>query len=844
MAQEEQTRTFQTKLKNHFYKRFQIEYHTFYQALEGISSEDEQHTYTTLLLRRLMVLYFLQSQGLLARDPSYLSNQLRSLQKEQGRNYFYRSYLLPLFQHVGSSPGTHPEESISPSFARATIPATALPLFQIHPIELHTPHIQIADDAFLRLFAFFDTYQWNIQEQKATQNELSPEILGNIFEQQINQRQTGSYYTKNDVTLYIARSTILPYLLHIMKTHFPQEFAPSSALWQLLQKLPERYIQASLRSEHALPKETLQEYTVRRARYQQLHAQLKAGQIHHIGDLVTYNLTIPLLMQDWLASCNRTDLLLNFYRALKHTRILDPTCGSGAFLYAATHTLEPLYVGCFERMEALVHKKSTHKNRDADEEYLERCSDILKKVQEYPTRRLFILTTIINHNLYGVDIMEEAIDLCKLRLFLTLASCCERIEDMPLFSTLHWNIVAGDALAGSIQNQGVPANKSVNQDNTCYLADTSLDAVHRFSPLIAQKRFDIILGNPPYIEYSKIRQQHITTEHKSLNYGNLYAAIFARSLELCHPGSYLGIVVPLSVCSSERFGQLRHTMIERLEHIWLANFEIFPSRLFDGAFQRLSIVIGHYGIEGQPEENKGVYTTKIQRWYAIERPHLIDLIGYVRSRQIVKPTMFPKLASPLQETILHKLVAKAAGNTIASALSPHKTDFFVYYQEATNYWMKATCRIPFYKKNGRVMEPAHGRFLYFREPRMAHVVMALMNSSLFYLWFATYSDGFHLSHTLVKDFPLWPGLCGQPALEALSLQLEAHIQKHAKMSTRNTKVHTIELEEFRMHASKGLLDEIDRQLGRLYGLSEEEVEFVLGYDIKYRMGKDNGEYGY
>ncbi|MBV9614226.1 MAG: hypothetical protein JO031_02080, partial [Ktedonobacteraceae bacterium] len=196
------------------------------------------------------------------------------------------------------------------------------------------------------------------------------------------------------------------------------------------------------------------------------------------------------------------------------------------------------------------------------------------------------------------------------------------------------------------------------------------------------------------------------------------------------------------------------------------------------------------------------------------------------------------LGSVLQETILQKLVEKAQGKSIASVLYPRKTEHFVYYQEATNYWMKATYHIPYYKKNGVVTEPAHGRFLYFREQRTARVIMALMNSSLFYLWFATFSDGFHLSHRLVKEFPTGEELYEIEELEQFAISLEEDIRLHARMSTRNTKEHSIELEEYRMSASKELLDKIDQVLGQYYRLSKEEVEFVLNYDGKYRMGEE------
>jgi hypothetical protein len=129
--------------------------------------------------------------------------------------------------------------------------------------------------------------------------------------------------------------------------------------------------------------------------------------------------------------------------------------------------------------------------------------------------------------------------------------------------------------------------------------------------------------------------------------------------------------------------------------------------------------------------------------------------------------------------------------------------------------------------------------------------MALMNSSLFYVWFATYSDGFHLSHALVKDFPSGNEVYAQNELVELSIQLEQDVKINAKRGTRNTKPNTksptqkegdlIEIEEYRMGSSKPLLDEIDRVLAKHYGFTDEELDFIINYDIKYRMGRDNGE---
>jgi hypothetical protein len=51
----------------------------------------------------------------------------------------------------------------------------------------------------------------------------------------------------------------------------------------------------------------------------------------------------------------------------------------------------------------------------------------------------------------------------------------------------------------------------------------------------------------------------------------------------------------------------------------------------------------------------------------------------------------------------------------------------------------------------------------------------------------------------------------------------------------------ISYDEFNVAESKPIIDEIDRVLARHYGFSEEELDFIINYDIKYRMGRDSGE---
>jgi hypothetical protein len=866
---------------DHAAKRFSCHFEAsrahFLASIQGILSTEDRTAYAELMLKRLLFAYFLQHKGFLDGDPLYLPNRLQMIQNHRGKDLFYRSFLLPLFHEHLYKNASLPDDMAS---FIGQVPAFHLPLFSTHQLEHAYPYIQIADEAFTQLFTCFDAYRWRLDRRtRAADDVLRHDVLASLFEQRVNQKQMGAYYTKEDVTAYIARNTIIPCLFDLVRTGCPEPFEADSALWRLLPADPDRYIPAAIQSEQHLPTETEREYHERRTRYQSLRDMLQAGKISSIHDFVTCNLDILQFAQDVIENCEQPALLLAFYGCLERMSILDPTCGTGAFLFAALDLLEPLYAACLERIQTIrdAHPRSTAQfshSHDPDRTHLDACHDLLTRAGQHRNIHHFIISTIITNNLHGVEVMEEATEICQLRLLLAQLAHIERVEDIKPLPSIERNIRSGNTLVGFIHppalaqppaddmhaalDECLATHYGINRydfpDTYDYMKSfeqwrTSHQPFHwfvEFPAIMERGGFDVIIGNPPYVEYSQVRQAYKVQGYETMSCGNLYAAVIERSLALCRPGqSYIGLIVPLSICAGERFEQLRSAIISSTAHLWLSNFEIFPSRLFDGAFQRLSILLARHGAT-QP---CSTHVTRIQRWYALERPHLIDLIAYTQAQHAVKPGVFPKLASPLQELILQKVLLKAGGESIARVLLSRPTEHSIYYQEATNYWMKATCRIPFYKKDGAVMVPMHGRFLFFRDAETARTIMALMNSSLFYVWFATFSDGFHLSHALVKEFPTGASLYACKKLPLLALQLEEDIKLHARMSTRNTRTglqkgeHLIELEVYRMSYSKPLMDEIDSELAACYGLTHEELDFIINYDIKYRLGRDNDDQG-
>ena len=391
------------KVTKKFFERFQAEhkaFHTFIDGIEGASGGADKDWYTSVMLNRLMFCYFIQKKGLLNGDHDYLRNRLGTLQASKGPTggkdkfwSFYRQFLLKLF-HEGLSTKTPRGKELDALIGK--IPYLNGGLFDVHELETRHKEIKIPDSAFERLFKFFDEYTWHLDDRPLTKgNEINPDVLGYIFEKYINQKQMGAYYTKEDITEYISKNTIIPFILDQAAKNCAVAFNPAQpgSVWRLLKDKPDRYIydavlhgviddtgkvitlpaeiEAGVKdvakrggwnkpasSPFALPTETWREHVARRQRCLELREKLAKGEVGSNGggvnDLVTLNLNIRQFAEDVIANAEGPDLLRAVWKAVESVTVLDPTCGSGAFLFAALNILEPLYEACLNRMESFL----------------------------------------------------------------------------------------------------------------------------------------------------------------------------------------------------------------------------------------------------------------------------------------------------------------------------------------------------------------------------------------------------------------------------------------------------------------------------------------------------------
>ena len=480
-----------------FYESFKKEHTAFLKFIEGIDDKANVEWYASLMLNRLMFCYFIQKQRFLDNNMDYLQDKLKECKAKKGKNRFYsfyRDFLLALF-HKGLGA---PEHSKQVELDLGRIPYLNGGLFDEHQIEKKYGNIQIDDRAFERLFDFFDEWNWHLDTREtASGKDINPDVIGYIFEKYINDRaQMGAYYTKEDITDYISKNCIIPWLFDETKRNYPSAFASDGWLWTRVKNSGTEYIYDAVKygipeqgglfddlppeiqkgfnpelenkvvdgkgpwlwelrkdwnkpapSDIALPTEIYREVIERRKRYADIKSKIENGEIKEINDFITYNLNIRQFAQDVLEDTSDPDFIRHFYKALSGVSILDPTCGSGAFLFAALNILEPLYETCIRRMHEFVREGGKGKYKFFE--------DTLKIVNapEHPNLQYFIYKSIILNNLYGVDIMNEAVEIAKLRLFLKLVATVEadyRKENLGLepLPDVDFNIRAGNTLVG------------------------------------------------------------------------------------------------------------------------------------------------------------------------------------------------------------------------------------------------------------------------------------------------------------------------------------------------------------------------------------------------------------
>ena len=928
------------RITKDFYNGFRKEHTNFAKYISGIDDEitdlkknRNKQWYTSVMLNRLMFCYFIQKKGFLDLNINYLKDKLAWVQNEKGEDRFYgsfyRGFLVSLF-HDGLNSPRH-----QPDFVQkyGHIPYLNGGMFGIHELEDKYPTLDVADEAFESLFAFFDQWHWHLDDRlTASGKDINPDVLGYIFEQYINDRaQMGAYYTKEDITEYIGRNTIVPYLMDATKKMDERPFKTNGEVWKFLQESGDTYIFDAVkkgkneeipeeiaigidttkpnlleRRSHwnertpeafALPTEIWRETIERLQRYKTIKSKIEKGEITEVNDFITYNLDIRQFVQDLLTKTEDHLFVKHFYAQLQKVTILDPTCGSGAFLFAALNILEPLYEVCIERMQTWNNENPNLFKPELEELYGRYRSNI----------RYFIYKNIILRNLYGVDIMVEATEIAKLRLFLKMVAVVDvnkREENLGLdpLPDIDFNIRCGNTLVGYATNADLEKDliegdmfanlefkdkvhaemdvvahayetfkkiqlaqdsdletfrkakvelkarlKDLNEllNHKQYMSTVSAGSLkyedwlksHQPFNWLAEYYdivngnggFDIIIGNPPYVEYSKRNVCYSVNDYKTIKSSNLYAFVFERS---CYISNTVALIVQMSSVGTDSMRSLQDYLKNTVDTIHYGCYPERPKQLFDGACIALSIII----CQGKSSGKCKFYGSGVSRTSEKGRVSLFKSISYIEISNdcfLEGFSLFPKFKRAIETSIINKFFVDSP---ISKYISVSLTSNTVSYRTAGGRYWKIVLNRPFATLS------TSNKTKSIKKEMPSSALVALLNSNLMWWYYVNYFDLYNFKDYMIFNFHY--------TLDN-SLSVLSMLGKKLMMSYETNKVVNKQyikskqsesiFESFSPQLSKSIINEIDKVLAKHYGFTEEELDFIINYDIKYRMGDELNE---
>lgn len=500
---------------------------------------------------------------------------------------------------------------------------------------------------------------------------------------------------------------------------------------------------------------------------------------------------------------------------------------------------------------------------------------------------------IIQHNIYGVDIERGAVDIARLRFWLSLIVDEKSPETLP---NLDFKIMQGNSLLE--QYQGVDLStltktkEERNDDLQATWFDDLVDIYRKelrellvvyyncadhdrkdklrkeiasvvrkqlaeqgidldfgdldlsansefflwhtwFNDVFQQGGFDILLGNPPY-------GAKLSDSEKRIYKQNYITAKTIRGIQKGSLDSYtLFIELVYSLLS---MGGCMAMIVP---------ISITSSDALSGVHRLLfsncdNIHISSYAVRPEPVFKNAVVNTSILTLSKTGKPcehvyatkmyrkghnfNLQYLVDHLKFVDVKRLLLFGRIPKISEPTELRILYKLSSCHRLGEYLQSSGSP--IVYRFAGGRYFKVVTNY----SNGSSAE----RTIYF-DPRIANSIGCILSSNLSFWFYQIYSDNLNWKNYEISQVPI-PELTSETIskLEKLYKDYLIDIEKKAniRQSSGNSSYKVNSFKEYKIGRSKAIVDKIDDLICPLYGLTKEETEFIKNYEIEFRLTDD------
>jgi hypothetical protein len=325
-----------------------------------------------------------------------------------------------------------------------------------------------------------------------------------------------------------------------------------------------------------------------------------------------------------------------------------------------------------------------------------------------------------------------------------------------------------------------------------------------------KQRFDVVLGNPPYVEKTKVDYSD------KVKYGNIYADVVHSSVDLIKDNGVVGMIIPISYISTKRMKPIRRYIEYNTNVQFILSYADRPDCLFSGVHQKLNIL---FAKRIKDKKAHVIFTADYKFWYKKQREHLFSNIEFVENT-FSNGDFYPKLNNNIELGIYNKIIQHS--DTIINLQSNDSN--FVYLNKRSCFWTKSFIVKP-------LKDNEYGKYSYNKDYQ--GVCNCMLNSSLFWWFWVKVSDCWHITNKELNGFKI-------PTIDKL-LFPEFHILSNEienKLQATKKRVNTKQvLYEYKHKNCINEINSIDNLIAKVYILNKKEMEYIENYNQDYRLSK-------